>query len=92
MGQTPFDERELTVLISGLLLALSSIYFRAELRRVPEWRLLLAGIGCMIVGGVATLVEHVVAYDLFNHLEHLSYMMQSLVLAFWALRVRKVAL
>lgn len=91
MGQTPFDERELTVLLSGLLLAASTHYFRRELRRIPEWRLVLCGVVCMILGGISTVAEHLIAYDFFNHLEHASYLSQSLVLAFWALRVRRVA-
>lgn len=92
MGQTPFDERELTVLVSGLLVAVSTLHFRRELRRVPEWRLLLCGVGCMIFGGISTVVEHAMAYDFLNHVEHACYLAQSVVLAFWAMRVRKVAL
>lgn len=85
--QTPFDERELTVLLSGLLLAASTLYFRSDLRRVPEWRLLLAGVVFMIVGNAATVIEHAVAYNVFNFIEHASYLLQSVVLAAWALRV-----
>jgi hypothetical protein len=90
MGRPPFDQRELTVLFSALLLAAGSGYFRREVRRVPEWPLLLAGVGFLIVGSTATIVEHFVAYDFFNTLEHASYLAQSLMLMLWALRVRKV--
>jgi len=86
----PFDQRELTVLLSALLLAAVSGYFWRELRRVPEWRFLLAGIGCLIAGSTATIVEHFIAYDLFNTIEHASYFAQSLVLAIWAFRARRV--
>ena len=89
MGETPFDERELTVLLSGLLLAAATHHFRRELRRIPEWRFVLAGVVCMIVGGFATVIEHLVAYDFFNHLEHASYLAQSLMLAVWAVRARR---
>jgi hypothetical protein len=44
MGRPPFDQRELTVLFSALLLAAGSVYFRRELRRIPEWGYLLAGV------------------------------------------------
>jgi hypothetical protein len=91
MGKPPFDERELTVLVSALFLAAATVYFRRELRRVPEWPLLLAGVGWLITGSTATIVEHFVAYDAFNLLEHASYLLQSLMLLLWALRVRKVA-
>jgi hypothetical protein len=90
MARTPFDERELTVLVSALCLAAATAYFRRELRRVPQWPLLLGGVGCLITGSTATIVEHFVAYDGFNTLEHVSYLLQSLLLLLWALRVRRV--
>ncbi len=91
MTPPPFDERELMVLASSLMLAAATAYFRRELRRVPGWRIMLAGVLFLIVGGVSTVVEHAVAYDFFNHLEHAAYLAQSLALAFWALRLRRGA-
>ena len=90
MGRPPFDERELTVLCSALLLAVASIYFRRELRRVPEWPFLLAGIAFLILGSTSTIVEHFYLYDFFNTIEHGSYFAQSLMLLVWALRARRV--
>jgi hypothetical protein len=87
--RTPFDERELTVLLSALLLLAASVYFRRELRRVAHWPLLAAAILCLVAGGIATLVEHAVQYDLFNTLEHSFYLLQSVLLAAWALRLRR---
>lgn len=88
-GRTAFDERELTVLISALLIAAASSYFGRDLRRLPQWKLLLAGLGCLVVGGTATIVEHFFAYYFFNTLEHAAYMAQSLMLLAWALAARK---
>jgi hypothetical protein len=90
MGQTAFDERELTVLISALLLAVVSLHFLKELRRVPEWRVLLGGLGFLVLGSIATIAEHAVYYDLFNTIEHASYFAQSAMLVLWALRARRV--
>lgn len=78
------------MLFSALLLAAGTAYFRRELQRVPEWRILLAGIAWLVVGSTATIVEHFVAYDFFNTLEHASYLLQSLMLALWAFRLRRV--
>ena len=91
MGRTPFDERELTVLISALLITGASLYFGRELRRLPQWKLLLAGLGFLGVGAAATIVEHFVAYDFFNTLEHAAYLAQSSLLLLWALRARRAA-
>lgn len=91
MGRTAFDERELTVLFSALLLACATAYFRRDVQRVPHWRLLLAGVACLMLGSMATIVEHFWAYDVFNTIEHAGYFAQSLMLLLWALRVRRVA-
>jgi len=88
MGRPPFDERELTVLFSALLLVSATAYFHRELQRVPKWRYLLAGLLCLVTGSTATIVEHFVAYDFFNAVEHASYLAQSLMLLLWAVRVR----
>lgn len=90
MGPTPFDERELTVLISALLITVASLYFGRDLQRLPQWKLLLAGLACLVVGGTATIVEHFVAYDFFNTVEHAAFLAQSLMLLGWALRARRV--
>jgi hypothetical protein len=90
MAPTPFDRRELAVLFAALLVAMLSGYFRRDLQRVPEWRFLLAGIVCLIVGSTATIVEHFALYDFFNTVEHVGYLAQSLMLALWAWRARRV--
>lgn len=90
MVRPPFDERELTVLCSALLLAAASLYFRRELRRVPQWPFLLGGIAFLILGSTATIAEHFALYDFFNAIEHASYFAQSLMLLVWALKARRV--
>ncbi|RYZ01358.1 MAG: hypothetical protein EOO73_35795 [Myxococcales bacterium] len=90
MGRPPFDERELTVLFSALLLAGATVYFRREVQRVPRWRLLIAGLAFMVAASAATIAEHFWAYSAFNAVEHACYMAQSVSLLLWALRVRQV--
>jgi hypothetical protein len=90
MAHTPFDTRELAVLTAALLLATLSVYYHRDLRRIPQWRFLLGGILCLIAGSTATIAEHFALYDVFNTIEHLSYLAQSLMLALWAWRVRRV--
>ncbi len=91
MGRPVFDQRELTVLFSAVLLACATAYFRKDVQRVPHWRLLLAGVACLMLGSTATIVEHFWAYDAFNTIEHAMYLAQSSMLLLWAVRVRRVA-
>jgi hypothetical protein len=90
MGRPPFDERELTVLFSALLLGAATLYFRREVRRVPRWRYLFAGLLFLVIGSSATIVEHFAAYETFNTIEHASYLAQSVALLSWVLRLRRV--
>lgn len=91
MQPPPFDPRELSVLFAAALLVAFSAHFFRDLRRIPEWRYLLAGIGFLCVGSTATIVEHFVLYDVFNTLEHFAYFAQSLMLALWAWRMRRAS-
>ena len=90
MGRPPFDQRELTVLISALLLGAVTAYFHREVKRVPRWRYLFAGLLFLVLGSTATIVEHFAAYDVFNTLEHVCYLAQSAALLSWVLRSRRV--
>lgn len=90
MGRPPFDERELTVLLSALLLGAATVYFRREVRRVPRSRHLLAGLLFLVLGSTATIVEHFAAYATFNTIEHACYLAQSVALLSWVLRLRRV--
>jgi hypothetical protein len=87
---TPFDAREITVLISAVFVCACSIRFRADLQRVPSWQLLNAAMACLVVGGLSTVLEHFAAYTFFNVVEHAAYFLQSVTLALWALRIQRV--
>ena len=78
------------MLFAALLLAALSAYYHRDVRRIPERRFLLAGIVCLMIGSTATIVEHFMLFDVFNTVEHMSYLAQSLMLALWAWRVRRV--
>ena len=52
---------------------------------------MLAGVGFLCLGSTATIVEHFVLYDVFNSIEHCCYFAQSLMLALWALRMRRAS-
>ena len=90
MAETPFDSREIVVLISALFVFSSSLRFRRELMRVPRWRVLSAAMVFLVIGGTATIIEHFWAYPVFNAVEHVAYLCQSLLVAAWAFGIRRV--
>jgi len=84
VAETPFDSREIVVLISAVFVFASSLRFGTELKRVPSWRALGAAMVCLIIGGTATIVEHFTSYAVFNLVEHVAYLCQSLFVVAWA--------
>jgi len=82
---TPFDAREITVLISAVFVMACSLRFRRDLMRIPNWRMLNGAMICLVIGGLSTVLEHLLSYELFNLVEHFAYFLQSLALASWAL-------
>lgn len=91
MGPTPFDTREVTVLISAVFVCACIVRYRSDLQRVPAWRTLTAAMAFLVMGGTATILEHFVSYRLFNTIEHAAYFLQSAALAAWAIRARRFA-
>jgi len=89
MGTPPFEEREVAVLVGALLLVGCTVYFVRDFKRVPRWQLLGLAILSLVLGNVATVLEHFVAFNVFNHLEHAAYAMQSLLLATWAYKLQR---
>lgn len=70
--------------MGGLLVLACTLTLLRDLKRVPRWQLLGLALGSLVLGDVATVVEHFVAYEFFNHLEHAAYALQSLLILAWA--------
>ena len=89
MGTPPFEEREVAVLVGALLLVGCTVYFLRDFKRVPRWQILGLAIFSLVLGNVATVLEHFVAFSVLNHVEHAAYAMQSLFLAVWAFKLQR---
>lgn len=89
MAVPAFEEREVAVLVGAVLLVACTLYFFRDFRRVPSWQLLGLAMCSLVVGNVATVVEHFMAFSLFNHVEHAAYALQSVLLASWAYRLQR---
>lgn len=85
----PFEMSELGLLVSACLLLASSLRFRVELRRVPHWRRLIGAFGFFTLAALATNLEHLGNFALFDGLEHLSYALQSSLLLSWGWAVTR---
>lgn len=91
MAAPPFEHREIAVLVGGLLVLVCTLALLRDFKRVPRWGLLGLSLASLVLGNVATVVEHFAAYTFFNHFEHAAYALQSLLLAAWALGLTRAA-
>ncbi|MFZ5896105.1 MAG: hypothetical protein ACOY0T_33925 [Myxococcota bacterium] len=89
MGTPAFEEREVAVLVGALLLVGCTLYFIRDFKRVPRWQMLCLAMCSLVLGNIATVVEHFFAFNVFNHLEHAAYALQSLLLAAWAYQLQR---
>ncbi len=89
---TPFDAREITVLISGFRVRVQHL-FPADLQRVPAWATAQRAMACLVMGGLVTVLEHFAAYGVLQPAS--STPLTSLRVRSrsrgWALRIQRVA-
>jgi len=85
---SPLEDRELSALIVMLVPVSALLRFGHEFKRIPEWRLLTFGMLCLLIGEVSTVLEHIALAQLFDYVEHACYLLQSLAIALWAVRIR----
>ncbi|HET9953412.1 MAG TPA: hypothetical protein VFQ61_02850, partial [Polyangiaceae bacterium] len=65
MATPAFEEREVAVLVGALLLVTCTLYFLRDFKRVPRWPLLSLAMCSLVLGNIATVVEHFIAFSFF---------------------------
>jgi hypothetical protein len=78
---------EIVTLLVALLVAAATLARRRYLMALPHWRWLASAGLCLLVAWTATVVEHHVAYAVFDTLEHAAYLAQAVLLTVWIVRV-----
>ncbi|NLE38163.1 MAG: hypothetical protein GX621_09090 [Pirellulaceae bacterium] len=84
------QENEIVMLVLTMGVGAFLLADRVLMRRIPSFRLLAAGFGFLVGAFVFTVVEGFFLYNIFNIfnlLEHASYAVGALCVAFWCRRV-----
>ncbi len=81
------QENEIITLLIGLGVGIFIIVNRVRLKRLPHSGLLFAGYGLLLSGWSFTIMEGFGLRPVFNFIEHLSFMLSSLLVALWCWKV-----
>ncbi len=80
-------ENEVVMLLLGLGIFLFMLLNISHIRHISFWKILIASYSLLLTGWILTVLEGYFLESLLNFLEHLSYVMSSLVLAIWCFKV-----
>jgi len=80
------NENELIMLVLGFAIMIFIISYRAKIRRMPLWKLLITAFGFLVLAWIFTITEVFFMADFMNFMEHLFYASGALLLAYWCMR------
>ncbi len=81
------EDREVVVLVLGMLVLAFMIAHVRQLRRFPWWPLPFLAGGLMTTGWGISVIEHIVDFPFANLVEHGLYAAHSLLLCAWAYKL-----
>lgn len=83
------QESELIMVLLGSGVLFFLLANTPQLRRIPEYRLLIVSYAILFFGWVLTVAEGIFLGRLLNFMEHLCYAISSAMLALWIWKVCK---
>lgn len=86
---TSLEDREVVVLVLGVLVASFVLAHLKVIKTFPWWPLPVLSAGSLLAGWAASVGENFIAPDRVNALEHLLYACHSVFLCVWVVRLNK---
>lgn len=77
-------DNEIVMLILGSAVFLFVQFSKSKIRRIMAWKGLMLAFYFLMAGWLFTILEGVFLEYYFNILEHVSYALSALVMAFWS--------
>lgn len=77
------EDREIVVLVLGLIVAGFALAHLKKLQRLPNWPIPLAAAALLLLGWFLSIIETWVAPQLLNVCEHVAYVLHSLLMLVW---------
>lgn len=81
------QENEIVMLMLGFGVFIFTLAYKIRIKRIPEWRFLMAGFYFLLTAWFLTVLESFFWNNLLNHLEHLSYACSSTLMLIWCCRI-----
>jgi hypothetical protein len=78
------EDREIIVLVLGLIVAGFAVANLAKLRRLPRWPLPMAAAALLLLGWTCSILETWFAPVALNVAEHAAYVAHSVLMLLWA--------
>ena len=78
---------EIVMLVIGIAVFTFSLVYAEEVKRIPQWTILLLAFYILLVAWTVTIVEGFFWATALNYLEHLCYVCSSLLLVVWCWKV-----
>lgn len=83
------EDREIVVLLLGLLVAGFSLANLDKLRALPRWRVPMSAAALLILGWAASILETWFAPTSLNLVEHSAYLAHSALMLVWVYLLRQ---
>lgn len=80
-------ENEVVMLLLGIIIFFFILRSKRGIGRIYAWKILIASYYLLLIGWVLTIAEGFVLESALNFLEHLSYTISALLLAFWCWKI-----
>ena len=77
------QENEFLTLLIGIGLFIFIIFNYEKLKTLPAMKIILVGLSFLLIGWFLTILEEFFLEDLLNLLEHLCYIISSIIMAVW---------
>jgi hypothetical protein len=83
------EDRELAVLLLGVVIAAFVIGHLRQIRSFPWWPLPVVAAFCLLLGWGTSVAEDVWASPWLNGAEHVLYVLHSVLFSIWAVRLAR---
>jgi len=80
-------ENEVVMLLLGIIIFFFILRNKFQIRRIYAWKILITSYYLLLAGWGFTILESFLLETVLNMMEHLSYTISAVLLAFWCWKV-----
>lgn len=81
------QENEMVMFIIGAGVFLFTVAYRVQLKRIPEWRILISAFRILVAAWLLTILEGFFWGETLNYLEHFCYACSTVLMVIWCWKI-----